>query len=108
LYYGELFDKLELSAPAVVGHSFGGLLAAEFAASAPNSVGRLVLIDPVGLWRGRPPGQKWGVPHRQERPPPPLSPQRRRGGAALLRCSERSGRTHRHARAVHLGASLFW
>ena len=29
VYYGELFDKLELSSPALVGHSFGGLLAAE-------------------------------------------------------------------------------
>src|SRR5262249_57733297 len=56
VYHGELFDRLELSAPAVVGHSFGGLLAAEFAASAPKSVGRLVLIEPVGLWRGGTPG----------------------------------------------------
>jgi len=49
VYYGELFDALKLAVPAVVGHSFGGLLAAEIAASNPKSVGRLALIDPVGL-----------------------------------------------------------
>ena len=36
VYYGELFDALKLAAPAVVGHSFGGLLAAEIAAASPN------------------------------------------------------------------------
>ena len=59
VYTGELFDRLELSAPALVGHSFGALLAAEFAAAAPRAVGRLVLIDPVGLWRDDHPVQNW-------------------------------------------------
>ena len=67
LYYGELFDELELSAPAVVGHSFGGLLAAEFAASAPNLVGRLVLIDPVGVWRDDLPVKNWMLLPETER-----------------------------------------
>ena len=49
VYHGELFDRLGLAAPSLVGHSFGGLVAAEVAASMPHSVGRLVLIDPVGL-----------------------------------------------------------
>ena len=51
LYYYELFDKLGLEAPAVVGHSFGGMVAAELAATNPKRVGKLVLIDPLGLWR---------------------------------------------------------
>src|SRR6202047_2719446 len=34
VYYGELFDALDLAAPALVGHSFGGLVAAEVAAAA--------------------------------------------------------------------------
>ena len=59
VYHGELFDKLELAAPALAGHSFGGLVAAEFAAAAPKSVGRLVLIDPVGLWRDDLPVKNW-------------------------------------------------
>jgi pimeloyl-ACP methyl ester carboxylesterase len=61
VYHGELFDRLELSAPAVAGHSFGGLLAAEIAAAAPKSVSRLVLIDPVGLWRDDLPVKNWMV-----------------------------------------------
>jgi pimeloyl-ACP methyl ester carboxylesterase len=59
VYYGELFDKLQLSTPAVAGHSFGALLAAEIAATAPRSVRRLVLIDPVGLWRDDLPVKNW-------------------------------------------------
>lgn len=59
VYHSELFDKLELTAPALVGHSFGGLVAAELAAAAPNSVGRLILINPVGLWRDDLPVTNW-------------------------------------------------
>ncbi len=59
VYYGELLDKLELNSPALVGHSFGALLAAEFAAAAPRAVSRLILIDPVGLWRDDHPVQNW-------------------------------------------------
>ncbi len=59
VYHGELFDRLGLAAPTLVGHSFGGLLAAEFAAAAPKSIGSLVLIDPVGLWRDDLPVTNW-------------------------------------------------
>jgi pimeloyl-ACP methyl ester carboxylesterase len=59
VYSGELFDTLALSAPALAGHSFGALLAAEIAVVAPRSVSRLVLIDPVGLWRDDHPVQNW-------------------------------------------------
>jgi pimeloyl-ACP methyl ester carboxylesterase len=51
LYYYELFDKLGLETPSVVGHSFGGMVAAELAATNPKRVGKLVLIDALGLWR---------------------------------------------------------
>ena len=61
VYYGELFDRLALKATAVAGHSFGGLLAAELAAAAPQVVGRLALIDPVGLWRDDHPVQNWMI-----------------------------------------------
>ena len=68
VYYGELFDALKLAAPAVVGHSFGGLLAAEIAAASPKSVGRLALIDPVGLWLDDHPVQNWMVLSEQDAP----------------------------------------
>lgn len=51
LHYYDLFDELGLDAPAIVGHSFGGMVAAEIAATNPDRAGRLVLISPVGLWR---------------------------------------------------------
>ena len=51
LYYDELFDALGLDAPAVVGHSFGGMVAAEIAATFRHRVSKLVLISAIGLWR---------------------------------------------------------
>jgi pimeloyl-ACP methyl ester carboxylesterase len=69
VYHGELIDRLGLAAPAFVGHSFGGLVAAEFAAAVPASVRRLVLIDPVGLWRDDLPVKNWMVLNDGERRP---------------------------------------
>jgi len=51
LYYDELFDALGLEAPAVVGHSFGGMVAAEVAATFRRRVSKLALLSPLGLWR---------------------------------------------------------
>lgn len=51
LYYDELFDRLGLEQFDLVGHSFGGMVAAEIAAAYPARVRRLALIDPLGLWR---------------------------------------------------------
>ncbi len=61
VYYGELFDRLGLGAPCVVGHSFGGLVAAEIAAAVPAAVSKLVLIDPLGLWRDDLPVRNWMI-----------------------------------------------
>jgi len=38
------------AAPHLVGHSMGGMIAAEMAALSPASYGRVVLISPLGLW----------------------------------------------------------
>ena len=59
LYYYELFDQLELEAPVVVGHSFGGMVAAEVAATNPGRVSRLVLLSPIGLWLDEAPVTNW-------------------------------------------------
>lgn len=50
LHYDDLFQALGLDAVPVVGHSFGGMIAAELAAHVPSRVSKLVLIAPVGLW----------------------------------------------------------
>lgn len=69
VYHGELFEKLGLDGPAIAGHSFGALLAAEIAAAAPKSAGRLVLIDPVGLWRDDLPVKNWMIVSDKARRP---------------------------------------
>jgi pimeloyl-ACP methyl ester carboxylesterase len=50
LHAFDVWDALKLDAPLVVGHSMGGMIAAEMAAIAPNDIDRLVLICPAGLW----------------------------------------------------------
>jgi pimeloyl-ACP methyl ester carboxylesterase len=61
VYYGELMDGLGLASAAIVGHSFGGLVAAEIGATLPGRAKRLVLIDPVGLWRDDHPVKNWMI-----------------------------------------------
>lgn len=51
LYYNELLDVIGVDTAVVVGHSFGGMVAAEIAATSGHRVSKLVLIAPVGLWR---------------------------------------------------------
>lgn len=50
LFYYQLLDELQLPSVAVMGHSFGGMVAAEMAALS-NRIQRLVLVAPLGLWR---------------------------------------------------------
>jgi pimeloyl-ACP methyl ester carboxylesterase len=69
VYYGELLERLELAAPILIGHSFGALVAAELAAATPKAVRRLVLIDPVGLWRDDLPVKNWMLLSDRERRP---------------------------------------
>jgi pimeloyl-ACP methyl ester carboxylesterase len=59
LFYDDLFEQLGLDAPAVVGHSFGAMVAAEIAATLRWRASRLVLISPIGLWRDDAPVQNW-------------------------------------------------
>jgi pimeloyl-ACP methyl ester carboxylesterase len=50
LHTWDVVEALGLKDPILVGHSMGGMIAAEMAAVAPNDVSRLVLIAPAGLW----------------------------------------------------------
>jgi pimeloyl-ACP methyl ester carboxylesterase len=50
LYYTEFIAAMGLDQPYLVGHSFGGMIAAEVAAIAPDVASKLVLVAPFGLW----------------------------------------------------------
>jgi pimeloyl-ACP methyl ester carboxylesterase len=51
LIYEELVRALGLERPVAVGQSYGGMVAADLAATFPRLFSRLVLLAPVGLWR---------------------------------------------------------
>ena len=65
LVHDEICDALGLHSPAVVGHSFGGMMAAELAATFPSRVSKLVTICPIGLWTE---GRAWVNPYTLELP----------------------------------------
>jgi pimeloyl-ACP methyl ester carboxylesterase len=50
LYYRQLVESWGAEQIDVVGHSLGGMFAAEFAALCPQLTRRLVLVDSYGLW----------------------------------------------------------
>jgi pimeloyl-ACP methyl ester carboxylesterase len=50
LHSFDVIEALGLFRPTLVGHSMGGMIAAEMAAVAPHDVERLGLIAPAGLW----------------------------------------------------------
>jgi pimeloyl-ACP methyl ester carboxylesterase len=50
LHTWDVLAALGLKDPILVGHSMGGMIAAEMAAVQPNDVSRLALIAPAGLW----------------------------------------------------------
>ena len=50
LHGWDVVDALGLAKPHLVGHSMGGMIAAEMACVAPRDLARLVLVSPAGLW----------------------------------------------------------
>jgi pimeloyl-ACP methyl ester carboxylesterase len=66
-HYVDVIDALGLDRPCVVGSSFGGWIAAELAAYAPERVRRLVLVDPIGLYvSGHPIGDLFAMTPEQK------------------------------------------
>lgn len=60
LIYEEAIRALALPEPPVaIGQSFGGMLAMELAAHFPELFDKLVLLDPLGLWRADEPVAKY-------------------------------------------------
>lgn len=50
LHSFDVIEALGLARPYLIGHSMGGMIAAEMSAVAPHDVERLGLIAPAGLW----------------------------------------------------------
>ena len=46
----DLMDTLKIERPILIGHSLGGMLAAEMAATEPGRVRKLALVAPAGLY----------------------------------------------------------
>lgn len=55
LFYHQLMDDLGIASAHVIGHSMGGMLAAELAAIDVHRVKKLVLVAPAGFWLERHP-----------------------------------------------------
>ena len=50
LHGWDVIQELGLTKPHIVGHSMGGMIAAEMAALVPHDVSKLVLVASAGLW----------------------------------------------------------
>jgi pimeloyl-ACP methyl ester carboxylesterase len=50
LHGWDVLEALGLDHTALIGHSLGGMIAAEMACLSPRQIDRLVLVDPFGLW----------------------------------------------------------
>jgi pimeloyl-ACP methyl ester carboxylesterase len=59
LVYEETIRGLGLDEPAVIGQSFGGMLALELAAAFPALFSRVIVVDPIGLWLDEYPVANW-------------------------------------------------
>jgi pimeloyl-ACP methyl ester carboxylesterase len=59
LIYEQALRELGLTGVPVIGESFGGMLAAELAASFPALFSKVVLLDSMGLWRDDAPVANW-------------------------------------------------
>ncbi len=68
LLYEEAVRRLGLELPAIVGSSFGGMLGCELAAGFPSLASRLVLLDPIGLWRDDLPVANWAMTAPEDLP----------------------------------------
>jgi pimeloyl-ACP methyl ester carboxylesterase len=97
LYHRRLVESWGVERLDVIGHSLGGMLAAEFAAICPHRTRRLILVDAYGLWLDRVPlpdpfalgdkdlqTAKWGAPDPARSEPSIFVPDPDNPGSATL------------------------
>lgn len=82
-FYDEILDALELDTTVLVGHSFGGMVAAELAAGSPRRISKLALIAPIGLWRDDAPVADVAASPPQQLPAMPLADPRDPAATAM-------------------------
>ena len=99
-------DRLELKSAALIGHSFGGMVAAEIAAAMPERARRLVLIDPVGLWRDDLPVKNWML-HNASSAFPAARVRTRGFGDTVPLADNRSGEGRIHVGGCGVGGRDF-
>lgn len=66
--YEEAIRELNLTGAIAIGQSFGGMLAMELAAAFPNIFSKLIVLDPIGLWREDAPITNWIAAAPEELP----------------------------------------
>jgi pimeloyl-ACP methyl ester carboxylesterase len=97
LYHRQLVESWGVESVDVIGHSLGGMLAAEFAAICPHRTRKLVLVDAYGLWLEESPlpdpfalgekdltAAKWGTPDLAQSEPSIFVPDPENPGSAML------------------------
>ncbi|MBO6639331.1 MAG: alpha/beta fold hydrolase [Roseitalea sp.] len=68
LIYEEALRAMNCHDAAVIGESFGGMLASELAATFPDLFSQVALLAPVGLWREDLPVANWIAAAKEEMP----------------------------------------
>ena len=55
LFYEELINELNIDNTVLIGHSYGGMVAAELASQIGNRISKMILVDSLGLWLNKKP-----------------------------------------------------
>ncbi len=111
-YYLDLLDELGLESLPVIGHSLGGMIAAELAAMQPRRFTKLVLLAPFGLWNAAHPlPDLFAFTPRELAPALFHEPDAPRAAAVLLPPEEAESRMAfqlARARAMATSAKYLW
>ncbi|QDF37497.1 alpha/beta hydrolase [Bradyrhizobium symbiodeficiens] len=101
-FYEEAIRQMGLVGSIAVGQSFGGMLAIELSAAFPDLFSKLIVLDPIGLWRDEAPVANWMTASAQELPAMLFKDPMRPAAQALLAMPEEP------EAAVVATAQLIW
>ena len=109
IYYLEILDTLSLRDLPLIGHSLGGMFAAELAAASPERFSHVVLLAPFGLWDDSAPTFDFFARCRKSWPgrSTPTSIRKKRGRWQRPRRRPRPRSTRTRSRAARL-SNIWW